>query len=1595
MGGGLLQLVAYGAQDIYLTGNPQITYFKTVYRRHTNFSMESIEQVWSGDSLCGRATSTISRNGDLIHKLYLQQTINVKTTKEALDNELECCGDDGNANSGGIYIYNPTHTGIENIEIEIGGQLIDRHSGKWMEVYSELTEHNSAGILSMVGSNGGTKFQNMSRGGGTIVTSLGSIIDKVGSGQSINIENLLNNEETIFNGENCINTKFDAYVPLRFWFCRNPGLALPLIALQYHEVKVNLELNKSIVTNEALCFGNQIQYECNRLFADYIYLDTDERRRFAQVSHEYLIEQVQHINFKNTGGDLNLNFNHPVKEIIWTGGQNDRTGLFGKLPGSSTDYIKDDYYNENNVKYNLELNGQQRMSERPLEYYTKQQVYDYHTGNPVGSGDPFIKKDCCLKYNTNYIDPHSYRRKGGTINEGLDEPFSNVLYVYKNETSELLSSQRINTDRVSLLTGENILTKDNEFTLAQAGSNILYIKLNENDINGNFSIKFVYENIRLFTYNKEDQITTEEITNSDGFYMINTADLNTNFYYIKENVEIENDIDEVRISQPIEFIFDERQKPLLDNTINIPQPVQNDLTEIDNIENGLYFKLYAGANTVTTSSKRYKISFEDNDAQYNVKLSSASFISKANPTIQDAPALFIALESVSGGLIQTQEVEVSHLINITDPCINTSTVINTIDIDSGSINLNTVGTNINTVELQSSGYLQFVPCTNKPYIQFIVNGETSSKYYICFDNGPGNCEEGAEPAGLDIIGQLTYIVTASASYTINSFLGAPKLNLFQINLSENEDYIFQLDNYTYFRNTNGVILKRKGNIETSIIEHDCKSNFRTGFNISGNASFTIDNDSINKDIYYTFNNNYQKSPKNIFFSTTEYDGTSRCFPKGSNGLIPEKKEYINTKKCKGSDITHVKEKLDINNDSSYLKINFTIDDCLVSNLGTQADVYHFINTYDDGAVKTNQTFQYNPNSSGIVTINNSGENSISGVGILLDNVVDVSSSSQGFYNQFIPIQDSHVIKLNASATYTSVRTFISFIPSASMSPNSASGSRVWPRTEGKNGITQPDSDIAFPFIYIEWDYDYKNKVFFPDITNVDSFSFPTELFLNVDGLDIPGYCGIKIPNKVNSSSILQDMNQRIKSIENSMDLSVNISGLKAWTSPKLALQDTFKLDNKDYKYNFIIPPNKSNATNPNFKFFLDYFDEYIKSSASNLTKGVDITDYSCLDNSDIKFKVIRKKRLPVCEKFMNPNSPFYKNSITRSIYKETLDELMEKKNTKGHLIIGNPENWNKSSNKYTIYENKKSTRSNTCENISSTDEFLRFEIEFQTPINVSYSIVKDEYISAPGIKYFSYWLPYELIYNNSINIIGNDVLWNKFIQVVGNQDLDGSTDFGNCIISDYYKYNYPNNINKNCIYNLNAAGLYNQFIWNPEDKSVNTSGVNAGPITSPAIVDGKELLTGFEGDYNQLRPDSFCNILETSICRGVIHLPNKDYNIDRSKSYNNFDGDIINNVRWDNPDVFYGRNNSLGNDKYGIVKPAVTSSTAKNIKNKGYAQAYHMYSAVLHDNAYDRRIYALSFDDTGDRASYLPIKFDSDKNKIIELKVNIELNKFK
>jgi len=304
MGGGLMQLVAYGAQDIYLTGNPQITFFKVVYRRHTNFSMEAIEQTWNGaDTTNGRCTATISRNGDLVHRMYL----NVKSADTTADQD------------------NPGASYLTDVELEIGGQRIDKHTGLWMETWAELTEPNPTG--NRAAANGGdmTLFQKMSGMGGVNTAS------QAGADEY--------------------------FIPLQFWFCRNPGLALPLIALQYHEVKVIL--NHLITSN----FGTISHH---KLWADYIYLDTDERRRFAQVSHEYLIEQVQEQSLTPGLVSNDLNFNHPVKELIWTTEASKINTVTNTPIGVGS--------------YQLKLNGHDRFAARDIRYFSRVQVWQHHSG---------------------------------------------------------------------------------------------------------------------------------------------------------------------------------------------------------------------------------------------------------------------------------------------------------------------------------------------------------------------------------------------------------------------------------------------------------------------------------------------------------------------------------------------------------------------------------------------------------------------------------------------------------------------------------------------------------------------------------------------------------------------------------------------------------------------------------------------------------------------------------------------------------------------------------------------------------------------------------------------------------------------------------------------------------------------------------------------------------------------------------------------------------------------------------------------------------------------------------------------------------------
>ena len=137
MSGGILQLVAYGAQDLYITGQPQITFFKTVYRRHTMFSMESIQQTFNGSvGFANRVTSTISRNGDLLHKLWVVATI---TTPKTLFYTNATNSDKIVIQKGSSFVKNVGYGLLKKVELEIGGQVIDRQYSDWLQVWSELT----------------------------------------------------------------------------------------------------------------------------------------------------------------------------------------------------------------------------------------------------------------------------------------------------------------------------------------------------------------------------------------------------------------------------------------------------------------------------------------------------------------------------------------------------------------------------------------------------------------------------------------------------------------------------------------------------------------------------------------------------------------------------------------------------------------------------------------------------------------------------------------------------------------------------------------------------------------------------------------------------------------------------------------------------------------------------------------------------------------------------------------------------------------------------------------------------------------------------------------------------------------------------------------------------------------------------------------------------------------------------------------------------------------------------------------------------------------------------------------------------------------
>ena len=354
MTGGLLQIVASGAQDVYLTGNPQITFFKVVYRRHTNFSLESIQQFFRNENNLdfGKSTySVLERKADLMSGVVLELTL------PAL--EQVQMGTGGVQSTKVNWVNGIGNAILSSVLVKIGGYTVDTQSGEWMDINSQynVTQDKRGAYDEMLGY------------------------------RQTDLNILAKDELTL-------------HIPLNFWFT-NPGLALPIEALQYHDVEIyfnfanlaDMIVSDVPITNPLTTTGVTVKFVSCKLYVDYIYLDTEEKRRTIQTSHEYLIEQVQMLNYEeifanDTSRKIDLFLKHPVKSLYWVISNNQYTTTGST--GNNNKPLNYDAINtiDNKDTFNvmrLLFNGSDRFTDRPAKYFRLTQPYQYFKCCPTKS----------------------------------------------------------------------------------------------------------------------------------------------------------------------------------------------------------------------------------------------------------------------------------------------------------------------------------------------------------------------------------------------------------------------------------------------------------------------------------------------------------------------------------------------------------------------------------------------------------------------------------------------------------------------------------------------------------------------------------------------------------------------------------------------------------------------------------------------------------------------------------------------------------------------------------------------------------------------------------------------------------------------------------------------------------------------------------------------------------------------------------------------------------------------------------------------------------------------------------------------------------
>jgi hypothetical protein len=360
MPGAELQLAAYGKQDLHLTGNPQVTFFVAVYKRYTNFAIENIEEYFIGEPVFGgKSYIKLGGYGDLVSKMYL-------------DIILPSLNPNNDPSFAISWVNSIGHALIKKIELEIGGEIIDTQYGIWMEIWDELTLPAEK------------RF---------------GYYDMIGKHEYFNVT--VQQEE------------LHLRVPLKFWFCRNIGLSLPNIALQNSDIRIIVTFSKfdklwvsstgdlsplePCIANCKSCgkvctLKEHFNIKKASLFVDYIYLEENERRWFVNNKHQYLIEQVQlnlvSINLTSIDNVIQLNFNHPVKELIWVIRDN---FVFTKVKGGGNEW-----FNFSNKPYYLDLDPEDPMQEailwlegnyrfwppREAKYFREVQPYKRHSNVP-------------------------------------------------------------------------------------------------------------------------------------------------------------------------------------------------------------------------------------------------------------------------------------------------------------------------------------------------------------------------------------------------------------------------------------------------------------------------------------------------------------------------------------------------------------------------------------------------------------------------------------------------------------------------------------------------------------------------------------------------------------------------------------------------------------------------------------------------------------------------------------------------------------------------------------------------------------------------------------------------------------------------------------------------------------------------------------------------------------------------------------------------------------------------------------------------------------------------------------------------------------